>query len=166
MSSKVKHFYSIMCQQKLAAAVCHQKFISSCCVIAVQILLYHLHETTQLPEYCILRLLTILAMRSILLILLWQQNWTNEVDGWWRLERIIRIFETHYNDCGTCCQPLFVFSLALTIFIVTFILQGITSRLKETAVMLFLLGVLVNCVAWLLSSMLGGTQINQQNVYG
>ena len=32
--------------------------------------------------------------------------------------------------------------------------------------MLFLLGVLVNCVAWLLSSMLGGTQINQQNVYG
>lgn len=32
--------------------------------------------------------------------------------------------------------------------------------------MLFLLGVLVNCVAWLLSSMLGGTTINQQNVYG
>ena len=49
---------------------------------------------------------------------------------------------------------------------IMFILQGITSRLKETAVMLFLLGVLVNCVAWLLSSMLGGTQINQQNVYG
>ena len=51
-------------------------------------------------------------------------------------------------------------------FMFMFILQGITSRLKETAVMLFLLGVLVNCVAWLLSSMLGGTQINQQNVYG
>jgi len=40
------------------------------------------------------------------------------------------------------------------------------SRIKETIVMLFLLVVLVNCVAWLLSSMLGGIKLSQENILG
>ena len=40
------------------------------------------------------------------------------------------------------------------------------ARIKETTVMLFLLGVLVNCVTWLLSSMLGGTKLSQENILG
>ena len=45
-------------------------------------------------------------------------------------------------------------------------LQGLMARIKETTVMLFLLGVLVNCVTWLLSSMLGGTKLSQENILG
>ncbi|XP_067935021.1 protein LMBR1L-like [Watersipora subatra] len=43
--------------------------------------------------------------------------------------------------------------------------QGLMSRIKETVVMLFLLGVLVNCLAWLFSSMFGdGQRLSQQNI--
>lgn len=44
------------------------------------------------------------------------------------------------------------------------ILQGLMSRIKETTVMLGLLGILANCVAWLLSSMLGSSTLSQENI--
>lgn len=40
------------------------------------------------------------------------------------------------------------------------------SRIKETTVMLLLLGVLVNCVAWVLSSILGGSKLGEENILG